>query len=276
MTKTADVTALRASRTHCVQALYDTWSPVFVQCAGTTHQTVLLPVGVTPQATNLEMVRRAGFGGAQRLLDAGCGVCGPACDAANAVPGLRVDAVTLSPVQAELAKQVIERQRLTDRVCVHVADYHQLPFADQTFDALWLLESACYSPRPAQLLGELARVAAVGATLYIKDLFLAGGDFGPQAVRDLQRLRHLWALPRLWPLARWIRWVERAGWQVCDASVLQGANTDWYTGAMIEFGANGLQWNDFGRQFAVHTPAAPIEWCQLVARRSGPARRAGR
>lgn len=250
-----------------VRGLYDQWSPVFLRCAGATHQTVLLPVGPSPAATNREMARRAGFDRARRLLDAGCGVGGPACDVAAACPSLVVDAVTVSPVQAELAADVVAARGLAERVRIHRADYHRLPFAAGSFDAAWLLESACYSPRPAALLAELARVMASGATLYIKDLFLRDGRLDEAARRDLLRLRRLWALPRLWPIDRWVRWADRVGFAVRDASELSDANNDWYTGAMFEFGANGFSLNEFGQHFAVSTPAAPIVWRQLVATR---------
>lgn len=252
------------------RALYDRWSEVFLRCAGPTHQTVLLPVGLGPRDTNLEMARRLGLASGMRLLDAGCGVGGPAMDVANEIEGLSIEGLTLSPVQAALASAEIAAAGLGERLRVQVGDYHQMPFEDSSFDAAWLLESACYSPSPRRLLAELQRVLRPGAKVYIKDLFLDPEVQGREAQRDRRRLRQLWALPRLWPLATWASWAERQGFVVVRAQALADATNHWYTGAMFELGPNGFRLNEFGQHFAVGTPHAPIVWAELLLRRRSP------
>ena len=250
-----------------VRALYDRWSEVFLRCAGPTHQTALLPVGLGPRDTNLEMARRLGATHGMRLLDAGCGVGGPAIDLAHAFSSLQIDGVTLSAVQVGLAAQEIRAAGLCERVRVHQGDYHNLPFADRSFDAAWLLESACYSPSPPRLLAELHRVLRPGAQVYLKDLFADPQVQGPSAQRDRRKLRQLWALPRLWPLDTWANWARRQGFTVVYAQPLRQATTHWYTGAMFELGPMGFRLNEFGQHFAVGTPQAPIVWAELLLRR---------
>lgn len=252
-----------------VQSLYDRWSEVFLRCAGPTHQTVLLPVGLGPRETNLEMARRLGVVDAMVLLDAGCGVGGPAIDLASEFKRLRVEGLTISPAQVALAATEIAAAGLSERVRVQQGDYHTLPFGDATFDAAWLLESSCYSPSPPRLLAELFRVLRPGAQVYLKDLFADPQAKGPQAQRDRLKLRRLWALPRLWPLATWAGWATRQGFEVVRALPLQDATNHWYTGAMFELGPKGFGLNEFGQHFAVGLPAAPIVWAELLLRRPG-------
>ncbi|MBI5607455.1 MAG: methyltransferase domain-containing protein [Deltaproteobacteria bacterium] len=247
-----------------VRALYDTWSPTFVACAGTTHQTVLLPVGPTPTATNLELAKRAGVAAGEHWLDAGCGAGGPAGDIASAHNGLLVDAVTLSPVQQGLASAELARRGLADRVAVHCADYHDLPFADAAFDGAWLFESACYSPDPARLLAELRRVVRRGGRVYVKDLFRKPRVASAAAQRDLLLLQELWALPTPATLAQWQKLARTAGFAVVRAAPLEGATAYWYTGTMFELGPAGLRRNAFGEHFAVNMPAVPVVWAELL------------
>lgn len=251
---------------NAVAALYDRWSPAFVRCAGLTHQTVLLP-GCDPPATNVELGQRAGLSEARRALDAGCGAGGPAIDLARANPALQIDAVTLSRVQAELAREHVAHAQLADRITVHLADYHALPFAAATFDAVILFESACYSD-PPRLCQELARVLKFGGTFYCKDLFLRPGDHDQAAEQELASLQELWALPRPQTRAQWQEHLAAAGFAVELSQLLVDASGDWYLGTMFELGADGLHLNEFGQQFCVPLGAVPIEWCEIRARKA--------
>jgi cyclopropane-fatty-acyl-phospholipid synthase len=69
----------------------------------------------------------------QRLLDVGCGWGSFAMHAA-ANYGVTVTGITLSPSQAELARQRVADAGLADRVEIRIADYREL--ADEPFDAI--------------------------------------------------------------------------------------------------------------------------------------------
>ncbi len=108
----------------------------------------------------------------QHVLDAGCGVCGPAlyfCRQAN----VTVEAVTVSAVQAQLAQQRIDAAGLNGRVAVRRASYQDLAseFAPESFDAVYFLESFGHSDDIERTLGAAWSVLKPGGTLYIKDLF---------------------------------------------------------------------------------------------------------
>jgi len=68
-----------------------------------------------------------------RVLDVGCGWGSFAIHAASHY-GVSVTGATLSPPQAELARERVEQAGLSDRIEIHVADYRELPSG--SFDAI--------------------------------------------------------------------------------------------------------------------------------------------
>ncbi len=86
------------------------------------------------QATKLDVVAtKLALAPGQRVLDVGCGWGSFAVHAASNY-GVRVTAITLSPQQAELARERVAAAGLSERVEVRVADYREL--AEEPFDAI--------------------------------------------------------------------------------------------------------------------------------------------
>ena len=107
------------------------------------------------------------------VLDAGCGVCGPAMHFAKALPGLRVEACTISPVQVEKSRANIHREGLSGRIHVQEGDYHTVNglYPHGTFDRVYFLESFGHSNDKKKLLHAVWDVLKPGGMVYIKDLF---------------------------------------------------------------------------------------------------------
>jgi len=107
-----------------------------------------------------------------RVLDAGCGVCGPSIWFAKN-KNVTIDAVTISPNQKPTAETAIAAAGLSGRVHVHVADYHKLEdiFPVNTFDTVFYLESLCHAVSFQRTLASAAKVLKPGGHLYIKDYF---------------------------------------------------------------------------------------------------------
>lgn len=107
-----------------------------------------------------------------RVLDAGCGVCGPAIWFARHF-GVCVEAITISNVQALKSRNNIDEKCLSHLVSVMQGDYHQLSshYAPQSFDVVYFLESFGHAQNHAQVLNEVWKILKPGGLLYIKDLF---------------------------------------------------------------------------------------------------------
>jgi tocopherol O-methyltransferase len=101
---------------------------------------------------------------ATAILDAGCGIGGSAlylCDRFQA----NVTGITLSPRQAERATERAATAGLSDRAKFQVADALHTPFADESFDLIWSLESGEHYPDKGQFFQESHRLLKPGGKL---------------------------------------------------------------------------------------------------------------
>ena len=117
-------------------------------------------------------IEQIGFKPEYRVLDAGCGVCGPARHFARET-GCTVDAVTVSESQLNASRQHIAHEQLQDKITVHLQDYHEVDklFPNETFDKVYFLESFGHSTDKEKLLKAIWKVLKPGGEVYIKDLF---------------------------------------------------------------------------------------------------------
>jgi cyclopropane fatty-acyl-phospholipid synthase-like methyltransferase len=107
------------------------------------------------------------------IIDAGCGVCGPSSYFAQQVSGLKINACTISAVQAEKARANVAEKGVADHVQVTQADYHLLPevFGGSSFDRVLFLESFGHSKNKPLAIASAWSALRPGGKLYIKDLF---------------------------------------------------------------------------------------------------------
>jgi ubiquinone/menaquinone biosynthesis C-methylase UbiE len=105
-------------------------------------------------------------------LDAGCGICGPAVYFAENT-GAKIEAITISDVQVQKAKENILQHKVADLVSVQKADYHQMEnyFPADHFDVIYFLESFGHATDHLKVLDSAWKVLKPGGVIYIKDLF---------------------------------------------------------------------------------------------------------
>lgn len=236
-----------------VGLFYDRWTPVMVEAAGTTLQGGLVQRAAgdpeDPDASVAYLAELAGVAPGDRVLDAGCGVGGPMAAIARAVPGAVIDGVTLSPVQAGMARALLAGAGLSDRARVHVADYHALPFPDGTFDVALYLEVTGYSPDRAALYRETARVLRPGGVVYVKDLFRSEDPLTPQQRASMAAFDALWgcvASPALGETAAALR---AAGFAGVTAREYPFVGMERFYEAMVVRDRGGMRLNAFGKAF---------------------------
>lgn len=111
-----------------------------------------------------ELLTWAGITTADNILDVGCGIGGSSLYLAQKYDA-QVTGITLSPVQAARAGVRAATANLSDRVQFQVADALQLPFADQSFDFVWSMESGEHMPDKTRFLQEMCRVLKPGGQL---------------------------------------------------------------------------------------------------------------
>jgi len=113
-----------------------------------------------------------------RAIDAGCGVCGPACHFAAVVGDIKIEAVTVSEVQVEKSREKIAERNLQAQVNVRLGDYHKLNqiFEKESADRVYFLESFGHSNDKRKVINAVYDVLKPGGKIYIKDLFLRESD----------------------------------------------------------------------------------------------------
>ncbi|HEV3330987.1 MAG TPA: methyltransferase domain-containing protein [Bryobacteraceae bacterium] len=116
-----------------------------------------------------ELASRAGSLKGKRILDAGCGLGGPAtilaCDY-----GAAVDGVNIVAQQVHWARRFADGNGVSGRVRVHLASAMDLPFPDHSFDFVFCLEAAhCFIDKP-RFLRECHRVLRAGGRMLFADI----------------------------------------------------------------------------------------------------------
>ncbi|BAY91899.1 MULTISPECIES: methyltransferase domain-containing protein [unclassified Tolypothrix] len=101
---------------------------------------------------------------AENILDVGCGIGGSSLYLAEKFHA-KATGITLSPVQANRATERAQKLNLSDRSQFLVADAQEMPFADNSFDLVWSLESGEHMPNKIKFLQECYRVLKPGGKL---------------------------------------------------------------------------------------------------------------
>ncbi len=109
-----------------------------------------------------------------RLLDMGCGLGATArfCAAREGVAS--VTGITLVESQVREATALVADSPLASRLRFERGDYHHTPFADESFDGTYAVESACHSVErdKRSLLQEAHRLLKPGGRFVICDGFI--------------------------------------------------------------------------------------------------------
>ncbi|NJL88430.1 MAG: methyltransferase domain-containing protein [Coleofasciculaceae cyanobacterium SM2_1_6] len=164
-----------------------------------------------------ELLAWGGVAQPEKILDVGCGIGGSSLYLAEKYHA-QVTGITLSPVQANRAKVRAASQGLVDRTNFLVADALAMPFADQSFDLVWSLESAEHFPDKKQFLQEAYRVLKPGGLLLLatwchRPPTPATGELTPQEQKHLAEIYRVYCLPPVVSIADYETLAQRVNFQ---------------------------------------------------------------
>lgn len=165
--ETVGLTPQAAHSVTDVQEHYETFNEIYQEAYGDTLQ------AYGPSDTKKMLAFQSEFArldDGMRVLDAGCGICGPSIYFAK-TKNVIIDALTISTKQKESAERLIAQNSLTDRITVKVGDFHYLPelYEPNTFDRVFFLESICHSRSFYEVLRGAHHVLKKDGILFIKD-----------------------------------------------------------------------------------------------------------
>jgi SAM-dependent methyltransferase len=116
-----------------------------------------------------EIADRLDVSPGDHLLDAGCGLGGPARYVAERF-GCRVTGIDLTEEFCELARRLTSLTGLDDRVAIEHGSALAMPFADETFDGAYSLNVSMNIEDKAGLYTEIHRVMRPGAWLVLSEI----------------------------------------------------------------------------------------------------------
>ena len=105
-----------------------------------------------------------------RILDAGCGFGGMDILLAMAFPNSEVIGIDLSDPLLQKAGMDARAAELGERLKFEKADVRQIPYADNTFDAILNLNMVHLVEDPVRMLNEIERVLVPNGHLFVADI----------------------------------------------------------------------------------------------------------
>ena len=152
-----------------VKQYYEDWTQRYIESFGDTFQSRRL--NDLPKLTDY-LIESAGIKSGMKLIDAGCGICGPAIMLCRKID-VHIDAITLSEEQAQIAKKGVAEAGLSDKINVICGDFQKMDsfLAKDAYDGIIYLESFVHSDNTQRAVDAAVAVTKPGGFIYIKDLY---------------------------------------------------------------------------------------------------------
>ena len=150
----------------------------------------------------------------QNILDVGCGIGGSSLYLANKFAA-EVTGITLSPIQVSRARERAISAGLESRVNFQLANALTMPFADNSFDLVWSLESGEHMPDKEQFLAECYRVLKpqgklILATWCHRETAMIG-SLTTSEIAHLKEIYRVYCLPYVIALSEYKKIADRCG-----------------------------------------------------------------
>jgi len=145
---------------------------------------------------NQKLYELANIQATDYVLDAGCGIGGSSIWMAKN-HGNQLKAITISSKQTYYAANHAKRHGVADKVDFEVSDFCQTPYADETFDIVWGLESVCHALNKADFIREAFRILKKGGRLVVCDGFITSRDVADENWQAVVDCFDGWAVPNL-------------------------------------------------------------------------------
>ncbi|BAZ11753.1 cyclopropane-fatty-acyl-phospholipid synthase family protein [Calothrix sp. NIES-4071] len=136
------------------------------------------------------------FCSGMKILDVGCGVAGPAINIA-AYSGAHVTGININAQQLEIANRRVKEHGLSDKIELVLADAMQMPFENESFDAVYIFEAGCHMPNKANFYQECALVLRPGGVFVGTDWFTAEDLTTEQKTKYIEPICRYHAVPNI-------------------------------------------------------------------------------
>ncbi|MFL6140743.1 MAG: methyltransferase domain-containing protein [Labedaea sp.] len=134
-----------------------------------------------------------------RILDSGCGIGASSIVLAGELD-CAVHGITISAEQVRRATEKAERAGVADKTTFRLMDALKTDYEDNTFDAIWSLESCELMPDKQAYLAECLRVLKPGGKLVVATWCSRDDKLNPAEVRLLRKMYRDFVTPYVLPL----------------------------------------------------------------------------
>lgn len=106
-----------------------------------------------------------------QVLDAGCGIGGTVIYLSKKYSNINFSGITIVPEHIKMARDLAKTNQVEINTDFKLEDFMGTSFSSNQFDAIYFIESACYSEKKHVLIQEMNRILKPGGTLVIIDCF---------------------------------------------------------------------------------------------------------
>ena len=159
--------------------------------------------------TNEIMAQAVNLKPETKVLDLGCGYGSTARYLASEY-GCHVTATNISQKELDLAAERTSQAGLENLLNFEYGDFHQLKYADGSFDIIWSQEAFLHGADKALILSECRRVLEPGGTLVFTDILVRAGTPQPDRDRIYDRVKS----PDMWDLPDYQQALTKLGFEV--------------------------------------------------------------
>jgi cyclopropane fatty-acyl-phospholipid synthase-like methyltransferase len=160
---------------------------------------------------NEALAQWAGITAGARIVDAGCGAGNSSIWLAKKY-NARVTGITLLAEQVADARKFATQKGVND-IEFMVANYLEMPFADNTFDVVWALETICYATDKRAFFKEAFRVLKPGGKLVMADGLRASRPLPGENEELLKKVFNAWIVEDLDTVEEHITNITAAGFE---------------------------------------------------------------
>lgn len=142
--------------------------------------------------TNARLMELGRISGADRVLDAGCGIGGSGIFLAERL-GCRVEGITLSQRQVNTATRLATEKKLDHLLSFSQQNYLSTTFENNSFDIVWAIESFGSAPEKAAFFREMHRILKPGGRILFADTFKPNA-YDISTDKNMQIMLNGWAI----------------------------------------------------------------------------------
>jgi ubiquinone/menaquinone biosynthesis C-methylase UbiE len=147
----------------------------------------------------------------KKILDAGCGIGGTVVYFAKKFPDIKFTGINIVPDHIEMAKKLAKKEKVLSNTEFFIKDFEDTDISSNQFDAIYLMESACYALQKQILIREMYRILKPGGIIVITDVFRILDELNPFLTNIYKSFCKGWGLSDLIDIEDFIFYLKKEG-----------------------------------------------------------------